>query len=152
MFKMPRGSRLPLAFAVMAGLSIQSCGGLSNAPSESTARAAFEQQLHEHGNGLVRLVGFTKTNGVVREAGGVETYEMDFTAEVEFIEDADWRWKKVRNDRLVLSAIPHNPRDFVGRSAFGMKSAKKGERVGFAHTMKFERTEKGWRDEDRRIH
>jgi hypothetical protein len=77
---------------------------------------------------------------------------MDYTAEIEFIADADWRWTKVLNDRLVLSAEPYDPRMHnFSRSAFGVKSAKKGERVAFAHTMKFERTEKGWRDEDGRV-
>jgi hypothetical protein len=115
--------------------------------------------LKEHGNGLIKLVRFTKTNGQAGEMMGVKVYEMDYEAEIEFLGDCQWGRKNVGfNDRVVTWAKPDDRRqrrDFWSKWAEaweGGKPAKKGERAVVTGKLFFERTEKGWRGRDGQIY
>ena len=74
--------------AVALVLTVTGCSGT---PSESDGRAKLENQIQQQSNGLISLVSFSKTDGVMHEMMGIKEYEMSYSAEVEFVDNCMWR-------------------------------------------------------------
>jgi hypothetical protein len=114
------------------------CKGSGSVPSESDGRKVFENRVrviaNENGmirqlpEGVVRPVSFKKTNGQLKDDGGVKRYRLDYEGVVEY-----------------LVEIPSSPFN-------SFRKRNKGDRVTLARTMEFEMTEKGWRGEDGQIY
>src|SRR5687768_2596936 len=62
--------------------------GCNSRPSVSEAESAVAAQLDGGETSRVRLVDFRKIEGQAGEVMGVQVYSMDFTATVQFAEDA----------------------------------------------------------------
>ena len=130
--------RMPkLVVAVFTVLALCGCGGQ---PSPSEGRKELERQIQAQSNGLIKLVSFDKTNGVNQEVQGMSLYEMDFTAEIEFLDDCIWDGEQIYT--------PMNFRAQRGeRSVFniGWKKAGKGQHKKVNGQFMFQSTEQGWR-------
>jgi hypothetical protein len=123
----------------------------SDSPSVSDARAKLENRIQQQSNGLIKLVSFDKTDGVMHEMGGVKEYEMSYAAEVEFLDDVMWSggnnlsgWD---GSFFAQRGTPQPPQNVFGRFMDlnqGMKGAKKGEHLKFTGTLVLDRTERGW--------
>lgn len=116
----------PLFLALLLG------GCQSAVPSEADGRAVIESRT-ARGSGFsgsaIRLAKFRKTNGQDRAFGGVRMYEMEYEAEFECLE---------RVSSLDLMNI------CAGRQP--------GSTVTQRGRLRFEKTERGWRDEDGNVH
>ncbi|MEY2571929.1 MAG: hypothetical protein QOJ87_142 [Verrucomicrobiota bacterium] len=132
---------------ILAALMLESC---SDTPSPSDARQKLANQIQQQSNGLIKLVSFEKTDGVMQEMMGIKAYQMSYTAEVEFLDDCIWTagnnlvgwdgsFRAQRNQALSSGAL----NDFFNASQ-GLKPAKKGEHFTFTGQMAFEKTERGW--------
>ena len=108
---------------------ISSCSRL---PSENDARAAVEQKIRDHANGLVRLVSFNKTNATKIDA--FAGYSIAYTAEIEFLDDCLWEHK--------IGFIAK--RGHKSELDFGVVEVKKGQNVEIESAIFFQKTEKGW--------
>lgn len=109
----------------------------SSKPSESEVRQKIEQKISRNSNGLVKLVDFRKINGIEREFGGVRTYEMEWSAELEFVADCLW-------DSSTFKAIPP-PQGLDAYLHLNMKKAAWGDRVKISGSTTLEKAENGWR-------
>lgn len=122
----------------------------SNRPSQSDARRKLEARIKQESNGLINLISFQKTDGVMQEMMGVRVYEMRYAAEVEFLYDCIWSggnnlsgWDGSFHARRGQAASSGGLEDFLNLSQ-GFKSAKKGEHFKFNGQIDFEKTERGW--------
>jgi hypothetical protein len=124
-------------FPIVVALSLIGCSGK---PSEAVARANLQEQIQRESSGRIRLASFQKTDGVMREFGGVKTYEMTYDAEIEFLEDCYWTGfndgmsfqthKMDRPERIPLGVTP--------------RRANKGQHLRFGGHINFQKTERGW--------
>lgn len=127
----------------------------SSKPSESNAKNIIEQKVNQESEGKIRLVSFRKTNGQTREVYGVKVYVLEYEAVIEFLDDCKW-----------LTVDPFSARHIGFKTVQTKRSAekkggywagwmnltqtpgtehKKGERQNYFSSIRFEKTEKGWR-------
>jgi predicted small lipoprotein YifL len=145
------------SFVVVAiALSLTGCsdkpsdkpsGKASDQPTVAQARTQLEGEIKEQSGGLIKLVSFEKTDGKAEDFGGAKSYEMSYTAEVEFMEDCTWNRSPNAFSQYVFSAhsrAKHSKADLEGDRLPGFKSAKKEERAKISGKMEFEKTERGW--------
>ncbi len=104
------------------------CG--SGAVSENAARTAYEKSIHAIANGKVKLISFLKINGRKGESAGRKYYEVEYEAELEFLE----------NYQPAMGLMD------------GMLKYKKGDVKKIRGWLHFEETEKGWRGEDGNVY
>ena len=123
-----------LGFALF---SMSLLAGCSSKPSESDMKQKIEQQIQQNSNGLIKLIGFQKTNGKDMEFAGVKIYEMEWVANLEFTGDCLW-------DKSNFSAIPP-PQGIDWLLHMGKQKVQKGRRIDLSGKTTFEKTEKGWR-------
>jgi hypothetical protein len=123
--------------AIAVALSLIGC---SDKPSEADARAKLEAQIQQQSNGFISLASFQKTDGVMHEFGGMKTYQMNYDADIEFLNDCFWSgfndgmsFATHKMDRIENIPIFVTP-----------KQAKKGEHFRFNGRMDFQKTERGW--------
>lgn len=132
-----------LAIEVLTVLALSGCGG---PPSPSDGRKQVESQIQAESNGLIRLVSFDKTNGLDRDSGGRKLYEMEYTAEIEFLDNCIWNSGGERGWNGSFVAIPRQPgHEGDWRGPFDPQEPSKGERQRVNGKLKFEKTEQGWR-------
>lgn len=111
---------------------LKSAAGMST-PSEDDARTAFSHTYPPLGMGIARIKSFQKTNGVQSEVFGVKAYQLDYSAEVEWIELTP----------ETSAALAQNP---SWREPPGYISNQTG-------SFLFQKTEKGWKcDKDGQIY
>jgi len=106
--------------------------------------------MQQESKGLIRLVSFRKTDGVLKEFMGIKVYELSYAAEIEFTNDCTWSggnelmgW----DGRFNASPGSTDPSD--GATNFfmatqGQESATKGKRINISGKVNFEKTERGW--------
>ncbi|MBS1873903.1 MAG: hypothetical protein JSU00_11875 [Acidobacteria bacterium] len=137
--------RLPALLSALLVTIVQSaCVG--GRPSPSAGSAQLEQQIHNQSNGLIKLVSFDKTNGVDQEMNGVKVYEMDWTAEIEFLGNCMWGAGPFGGDSF--TAVPGWPGgglDAFNPRFFGKQRARKGQRQKIEGKFMFQKAEQGWR-------
>ncbi len=119
-------------------------------PGEADGDRVLLNQLQRQGDGLIRLVSFTKTGGQRSGFLGVTTYTMQYSAQIEFLADACYGGG--------LSARVYVPPryDRSGRPASDAATAAcfrihvaKGERREVTGFLPFERVGQGrWRGPD----
>lgn len=134
-----------LAIALLTALVISGCGG---PPSPSDGRKQLEGRIQAQSNGLIRLVSFDKTNGLDRDIGGRKIYEMEYTAEIEFLDNCMWSgggllgWDG--SFRAVRGERPGGIEAF-NPEYLEMPEVRKGQRKKVNGKFTFEKTEQGWR-------
>lgn len=114
-------------------------------PLVADVRHVLEQQMHEQSGGVIRLLSFEKTNGIERDLMGTRGYQIDYTAEVEFLEDCAWvaggKWfgqnfAVIRERSRATSQM---------MELYDLEWVNKGSRRRFASSVMLERAEHGWR-------
>lgn len=135
---------LLLLVSAIAAAMLSGCGQQS--PSASDVRGQLESEIGKSSSGLIRLVAFEKTNGITRDVMGVKVYEMEFTAEIEFLDDCMWGdggpiWG---GSFAATRGIPGKDSEYFALM-MGKRKATKGQRQRFSGTSALEKSEKGWR-------
>lgn len=135
---MPRSACSIAALCIALVALFTACKGSGSVPTEADGRRVFENRVrviaNENGmirqlpEGVVRPVGFKKTNGQLKDDGGVKRYRLDYEGTVEY-----------------LVEIPSSPFNSFRKHA-------KGDQVTIKRSMEFEMTERGWRGEDGQIY
>lgn len=130
---MPRSNYITVVFCLVLAL-LSACKGSGSVLSESDGRKVFENRVRAIANendmmrqlpeGVVGSISFKKTNGQLRDPGGMKKYRLDYEGVVEYLVD-----------------VPSSPFN-------SFRKRNKGDRVTFARSMEFEMTECGWRGED----
>ena len=121
---------------------LAACSG--SAPSESMGRSLLERQVETQSKGKIKLVGFTKTNGM----GDQTAYQIAYEAEIEFLADGAWvSWGATGSAPSFEFSTQQ-----VGSGAMmqllgavsGSSNVRQGQRTTINGTLLFRRTEKGW--------
>lgn len=102
-------------------------------PSEADARKVVEKQYKD----LVRVVSLKETNAQKAELAGIKFYEMEYDAEIEYLDDVVI--EKFMGEINGIRKGKRGPFDFLGREI------KKGTREKIKGALTFEQTKKGWR-------
>ncbi len=123
-------------------------------PDETVGGSVLRHQLERQGDGLIRLVSFTKTGGQRSGFVAVTTYTMAYSAQIEFLGDACYGGG--------LSAREYVPPryDRSGRPASDASAAacfsvhvSKGERREVTGFLPFEQVAEGrWRGPDGQLY
>jgi len=108
-------------------------------PTEDDARKILEDQI-KNDQGRIKLISFKKTDGQRGDLFGVPMYSLEYEAEVEVLEDCDWKGSDWQGNIL-------GKRDGVKtqKTLFGQPHLKKGQRQKISASVNFEKSEKGWR-------
>jgi hypothetical protein len=142
---------LPRPDAWLIAVAIVMTSGCARVnPGETVGDSVLRHQLERQGNGLIRLVSFTKTGGQRSSYLGVTTYTMAYGAQIEFLKDACYGGG--------ISALDYVPPryDRSGRPASDALPAacfrnhvSRGERREVTGSLPFEQVAKGrWRGPD----
>jgi|ERR1043166_5532311 len=142
-----------LAGIVLVSIAVGNRQTLSNGrPSESEARAALDQKIRNQSRGLIRLASFQKTNGMEQNFGGMRAYQMDYTADIEFVNDCMWSggnslegWS---GDFVAQSGQQSGGLDGFLSLSQGMQQARRGQHQRISGQFHFVKTEQGWRLSD----
>jgi hypothetical protein len=122
------------------------CG--SGTVSESSARTAYEKSTEAIAEGKAKLISFRKINARKSEVFGMKFYEVEYEAEVEFLED----FPPVRYTTFPSMLPGGKPsKQEVPDFFMGLKG-KKGEVKKQRGWLSFEQTEKGWRGPDKNVY
>jgi hypothetical protein len=108
------------------------CGllGCSSGPvSESSVRTAYEKSTKAIAEGKAKLVSFRKVNARSAERLGVQFYEVEYEAVLDFLEDYPQPGQ-----------IPLGPK------------GKKGETKQETGKLSFQKTENGWKGPDKNLY
>lgn len=110
--------------------------GCGRAVSESGARTAYEKSIKATAKGAVRVVSFRKINARRSEKSGRKYYEVEYEAELEFVED----FPPKESAPSLFSGFVMGPK------------GKKGEVKKASGWLPFEETENGWRGPDGNVY
>jgi len=138
------------AAALLAVLVLSGCGG---PPSSSDGRKQLEIRIQSESNGLIQLVSFDKTNGMEMEMGGMKVYKMEYTAEIECLENCSWggggmfgAWDgHFRAIKGSVDTSGLNGLMAIASGTQGMTKANKGQRTKVKGDFAFMKTEQGWK-------
>ena len=122
---------------VLLALTLSGCGG---PPSESEGRKLIEDKIQANSSKFLRLVSFDKTNGIDRSNGSTKLYELDYTTDIEFLDNCNW-------NSVTFAASPYrapDPNLIMDLPEPNWNVAKKGTRTKLTGKLMFEMTEKGW--------
>lgn len=118
--------------AALAAMAVLLAACSSN-PSAGIGRRALENRIKKMEGENVKVVSFSKTNGLMQEGFGVKVYQMQYSAEVEFASDG-----YSRDSSFVFQAS----------RGYGMKPVHKGDRHTVRGELEFTKTERGWQGAD----
>ncbi|MFM9904876.1 MAG: hypothetical protein ACKVQJ_09940 [Pyrinomonadaceae bacterium] len=130
--------RLAKATLFLIPLILSACGG---PPSASDGRKLIEDKIQAGSGKFLKLISFDKTNGIDRSNGGTKLYELDYTAEIEFLDNCNW-------NSVTFAAGPYrapDPNVIMDLPEPNWNVAKKGTRTKLTGKLMYEMTEKGWR-------
>lgn len=102
-------------------------------PDPATAEQILHAQIFGPKDASFQISGFRKTNGQASEMNGIKFYALDFSADINVLEDVTYQ-----ND-----SQNHTIQVFERRASFG-ESAAKGDRFQIMGTVRYERKERGW--------
>jgi len=156
-----RGTVVIIAISLLLSLFGLSTHGnafclFSCEPSEANAQQVFENVLRARVQTAVSVSNFRKTNGVKMSFGGLEGYEIQFIADVDFPQGFVRRPNGVFEE-IQLNAEGNNKvlslRD-LGNWKPKLVGRKFWEPFSFAMagTVSFQKTEKGWQGIDGRVY
>lgn len=137
-----------LIFIAVSAFTLAAC---SSTPSSSNAESVLRNNLDKQTQGIAKLVDFKKINAVESEVMGTKIYAVEFEATIEFLEDCYWRQRNPIMD-LPQSGIVVEREGGMFSQMFGMKKATTGQRETITGTLRFQKTEKGWKGEDGNIY
>ncbi len=134
-------------------------------PSERIARGILESRIQQNANGCVTLIACDKTNGMSREFFGQSVYELECEARVEFTRDCGWDWDEnfqtnteplsryliIQPDHT-LKTSPDEPSNMISTAPMRhyWRKGDKAKLTGIK--FNFEKTERGWRDQNGNLH
>lgn len=143
-----------LAVTIFVVCSVIAIGGTyawllsGRAPSESSGRAALELKIQRESNGLIRLVAFHKTDGILKDVMGQKLYELHYAAEIKFLDNCYWGsgssimgWQgDYTADRKTGPSTMSSLMEGLGH----YKDGTKGQRERVTASLYFQKTEAGW--------
>jgi hypothetical protein len=138
----------PRTFAFVTTMVILLLAGCGGPPSSSDGRQQLENRIQNQSNGLIKLTSFEKTNGVAQELMGMKFYEMEYSAEIEFLDDCMWGgggpfgWD---GSFQAVRGQPGTGADAFNPTFFGKQKASKGQLRKVTGKFTFQKTEAGWR-------
>ncbi len=112
----------------------------SSTPSVNDGQDIVEELIAQQSKGIITLESFEKTNGQEGEMMGVETYLMEFQAQIGFNQNCYWG-----SPMGGFETITEKPRGLNMFLFQGKREAKAGSKATVAGTIGFEKTEQGWR-------
>lgn len=116
----------------------------SSLPSEDDGLRAVQGMINRlpdrESVGKIKPVGFRKTNAQEMEQDGVKKYLMEYECVIEFTRDCDWRFTEEG-----VGILSTYERSTGSRSYFPAAQMRAGQRGIIAGSLKFEKTENGWR-------
>jgi hypothetical protein len=120
------------------------------APDERTTAEQLGQLAASQSKGVVTLLGFEKTDGKRGARDGVETYTMEYTAEVRFGATCRWLGMGFGPGELEFKvAVPPARMNAMDELLFYSTNPgptmQRGDRVRIKGEMHFDRSERGWR-------
>ena len=127
---MRRFSLRALAGLMLTVVILPACAG-SDLPDPATAEHAFRAQLFGPKGASFQITNFRKTNGQTSEMNSVKFYALDFSADVNVLEDVTYQ-----NDSRTIQVFE--------RGAAVGEALSKGDRFQLLGTVRYERKEKGW--------
>jgi len=143
---------ITVACTLMFITGLAGCGQSPPAASESQPAASdgekvIRDKIAAESEGRIKLASFQKTNGQAAERNGVPAYTLEYSGEIEFLEDCKWAVDNpyMRGFRTVklkprVSELDYDPNRFLP----GME-VKQGQREKISGKIFFEKTENGWR-------
>ncbi len=105
--------------------------------------------VQRQSNGLIRLASVTKKNGQEAEFLGAKIYVIEYEAKIEFLGDCYWGGPM---GQMSFETIRDTPGPFNAMMFAGRKKAAKGQTTRVTGTLRFEKTEKGWRGQDGKLY
>jgi hypothetical protein len=126
-------------------IAMNSC---SVSPTANDAEQSLRQQIDSESGGQIKLVSFQKTDGQKFELNGVQGYNMDYEAEIEFQADGTW-FKGAQGMSFGFStqqATPGSMAAFANQAANG-QNVHLGDRIKISGVMQGEKKESGWKFE-----
>jgi len=109
-------------------------------PTEDDMKRRIDQLIGINAQGMIRLVGFKKRDGIDAVRNGVKFYSMEWTAMLEITKDCLWK-------SATFEAVPPtNSLDGILYASSGFQPVKQGQRIDLNGETTFRRTENGWRE------
>lgn len=139
---------MKIEFVFIAAFAVAVFSGCSRMPTQSDGQSALERKIQRESNGLIHLISFQKTDGLAQEVMGVKTYQLQYTAEIEFTDSCAWG----DGSALVGWQGGFSADRSSGSSQMAMlmdmsvhyKKGAKGQREQVSSTLVFIKTENGW--------
>jgi hypothetical protein len=140
-------TKLFLAWALISGFLMAGC---SSSPSAGDAEQVLRQQIDSESNGQIKLVSFRKTDGQKQVVNGVQLYELDYEAEIEFETDGTWLSDIGGGQGISFKLLTGADRPTTNLGQFGEmpyspKDVHRGSRAKISGVMEGEKKESGWK-------
>src|SRR5689334_19887562 len=113
-----------LGVITIAIFSIILLAGYSLTPSVFEARKILSKQIEKQSGGVIKLVKFEKSNRQKVVWLGAKTYNMEYDAEIEFLDDCYWG-----EPACGFEIVKGKPGPFTAFMFVGKREAKKGQHV-----------------------
>jgi hypothetical protein len=135
-----------LAFALIPLFMISGC---SPSPTPSEGRRVIEDRIANESQGRIALFDFQKDNGMQGEINGFKIYKLEFTANIEFVQDCKWLSGTLgvpMSFRTVQRPAQNqnNWGSFLNNATEPGQLENKGDRVQLSGVLTFVKKEKGW--------
>lgn len=111
----------------------------------------LRHKIEKQSKGLIKLVDFKKTNAQDAEVLGVKLHAIEYQAEIEFLRDCYWGGPFGGLEQG-FEVITGEPGPFNAWMYMGKKKGRQGERETITETLRFQKTEKGWKGEDGKVY
>jgi hypothetical protein len=129
---------IKITTVILTALFLFGCGG---PPSVSEGRKLIEDKIQTGSSKYVKLISFDKTNGIDRNNGNTKLYELDYVAEIEFLDNCNWNSSTFE----ATAYRAPDPNLIMDLPEAGWRVAEKGVRTKVNGKLMLEMTEKGWR-------
>lgn len=140
-------SRNILAFVVVQVLFVTGCG--PSRPTPAAGEEALKAGIREERPNMLKLVNFQKADGQAREIQGVKVYVLDFTANVQVLDDQMCESSNQSIKASVAGPALNDGRGFRWDAFFntavsGRRMVYQGDQFKLVGQVTFERKESGW--------
>lgn len=140
-----RHVRIPLLISLCAAALLLSCSMLF----KPDGRAELTDIIAKQSHGLIRLVSYTKTNGVERDFFGTHLYVVEYEGEIEFLDDVYWTGPRFGWGGRFCAYKREATMNVFGMTMPsiappGYVAAKKNEHQTIRGELRYEMTDKGW--------
>ncbi len=125
--------------------------GCSGPPAAADGKQAVLDKIKTESEGRIELASFEKTNGMQGEMAGVKTYDLEFEAEITFLDNCKWSTGLIAGDggmsfhTYKLAANPNSPMGLMENVMNGPGTeVKKGESFNVSGVIRYLNKERGW--------